>query len=102
VSAHQFSVSRQQRVIGMGGDGLPGIFVQYDFSPLMVKYMEVQMQVYSFVNVTFIHIFRPLTAFLVSLCAIVGGVFTVAGIVDAFIYNSQRILRQKLEIGKGH
>ena len=42
-SAHQFSVTRQKKVIRAGmGDGLPGIFVQYDFSPLLVKYTQVQ------------------------------------------------------------
>ena len=42
-STHQFSVTRQKKVIRQGmGDGLPGIFVQYDFSPLLVKYTQVQ------------------------------------------------------------
>ena len=38
--------------------------------------------------------------FLTSVCAIVGGVFTVSGIVDAFIYQGEKIIRKKLELGK--
>lgn len=31
------------------------------------------------------------TTFLTSLCAIIGGVFTVSGLVDAFIYHGQQV-----------
>lgn len=40
-STHQFSVTRHRKVIRPGiGDGLPGLFIQYEFSPLLVKYTE--------------------------------------------------------------
>lgn len=39
-------------------------------------------------------------AFLTSACAIVGGVFTVSGIVDATIWAGQRAVRKKRELGK--
>ncbi len=39
-------------------------------------------------------------SFLTSVCAIVGGVFTVSGIVDAFIYTSTRLIKKKMELGK--
>ncbi len=38
--------------------------------------------------------------FLTSVCAIVGGVFTVSGIVDAFIYQGEKMIRKKLDLGK--
>ncbi|VDK52753.1 unnamed protein product [Anisakis simplex] len=38
--SHQFSVTTHQKNIAMGIAGLPGLFVQYEFSPLMVKYEE--------------------------------------------------------------
>lgn len=38
--------------------------------------------------------------FVTNACAIVGGVFTVAGILDATVYHSQRLIRQKAGIGK--
>ena len=38
--------------------------------------------------------------FLTSVCAIVGGVFTVSGIVDSTLYHGQRVLRKKTQLGK--
>ena len=50
-----------------------GVFFIYDISPIMVTFREE----------------RPaFSYFLTSLCAIVGGVFTVAGIVDSCIYSA--------------
>jgi preprotein translocase subunit SecG len=43
---------------------------------------------------------RSFLSFLTSVCAVVGGVFTVASLVDAFIYNADRTLRKKMELGK--
>lgn len=36
----QFSVTRNQKDLLAGASGLPGVFVQYSFSPLLVKYYE--------------------------------------------------------------
>jgi hypothetical protein len=44
----------------------------YDLSPIMVKFTEKQ---------------RSFAHFLTSVCAIVGGVFTVAGIIDSLVYH---------------
>jgi hypothetical protein len=33
-------------------------------------------------------------------CAIIGGVFTVAGMVDSFLYHGLRSLQKKQELGK--
>jgi hypothetical protein len=30
----------------------------------------------------------------------VAGVFTVAGIIDAFVYHGQRAIRKKIDLGK--
>lgn len=54
---------------------LTGVFFIYDISPIMVKFSEKK---------------KSLTYFLTSLCAIVGGVFTVAGIIDSAIYQLTR------------
>ena len=51
---------------------LPGVFFIYDISPIMVKFTEKR---------------KTFAYFVTSLCAIVGGVFTVAGIVDSLIYS---------------
>ena len=70
----QYSVTDQFKSAHDPSKGfvLPGVFFIYDISPIMVKFTEK----------------RPsFTYFLTSMCAIVGCVFTVAGIVDALIYQ---------------
>jgi hypothetical protein len=37
--------------------------------------------------------------FLTTTCAIIGGVFTVAGILDSILHNTFRMMR-KVELGK--
>eukprot|EP00906_Rhabdomonas_costata_P008800 RCo012494 len=70
------------------GGTLPGVFFIYDFSPIMVHIREAQRH-------------RSALHFLTNLCSIVGGVFTVAGIVDRLLYHSLRNLRKRMEGGKG-
>lgn len=38
-------------------------------------------------------------SFITSICAVVGGVFTVAGIVDGILHSSMK-LAKKVELGK--
>lgn len=72
---------------GQGGPGrtLPGVFFFYDLSPIKVQITEVKS--------SFMH-------FLTSVCAIVGGVFTVSGILDAGVYQGERLIKKKMQIGK--
>ncbi|RWR93007.1 endoplasmic reticulum-Golgi intermediate compartment protein 3 [Cinnamomum micranthum f. kanehirae] len=44
-------------------------------------------------HVSFLH-------FLTNVCAIVGGIFTVSGILDSFIYHGQKAMKKKMELGK--
>jgi hypothetical protein len=60
------------------------LWFHYDLSPLTVQYKEKG---------------EPLFSFLTAICAVVGGVFTVAGIIDGLIFSATQ-LYQKLEIGK--
>merc|ERR1712032_1049382 len=83
VYTHQYSVtSNEKNVLVKKGElvGLPGVFFVYEFSPFMVKKIEK---------------YQPLSHFLTSLCAVIGGVFTVAGLVDAMIYKSLVVVRRK-------
>ncbi|EYB86539.1 hypothetical protein Y032_0277g1125 [Ancylostoma ceylanicum] len=84
-NSHQFSVTTHQKDIAKGMSGIPGFVVQYEFSPLMVRYEERR---------------QHLITFLVSLCAIIGGVFTVAQLIDSMIYHSSRVLERKLSLNK--
>lgn len=62
-----------------------GIFFMYDLSPMMVQLTEHR---------------RSFAHFLTGVCAIVGGVFTVAGMLDGMLYHSARALRKKIDLGK--
>lgn len=83
--SHQFSVTTHRKDIAKGVSGIPGFVVQYEFSPLMVRYEERR---------------QHLITFLVSLCAIIGGVFTVAQLIDTMIYHSSRVIEKKLSLNK--
>jgi len=89
INTNQFSVTEHYRQLSAKGEasghGLPGVFFMYDLSPIMVMFTEKQ---------------RSFAHFLTSVCAIVGGVFTVAGIVDSLVYHSMRSLKKKVELGK--
>lgn len=84
---NQYSVNKHSKTVGngMGDSGLPGVFFIYELSPMMVKYTEKQR--------SFMH-------FLTGVCAIIGGIFTVAGLIDSMIYHSSRALQKKIELGK--
>lgn len=66
---------------------IPGIFFVYDLSPIRVRMYEE-------------HPYSSVVHFLLQLCAIAGGVFTVMGIVDAIFYHSVISVRRKLQLGK--
>ena len=38
--------------------------------------------------------------FVTNVCAIVGGVFTISGVLDASLYHGQKLIRKKMELGK--
>ncbi|XP_018330661.1 endoplasmic reticulum-Golgi intermediate compartment protein 3 [Agrilus planipennis] len=86
--SNQYSVTKHHKVISVmsGESGMPGAFFEYELSPLMVKYTENE---------------RSFGHFMTNLCAIIGGVYTVAGLIDSLFYNSMRILK-KIELGKLH
>eukprot|EP00108_Taenia_solium_P002875 TsM_000376500 transcript=TsM_000376500 gene=TsM_000376500 len=60
-----------------GSEGIPGVFFNYQISPLLVKLAKERR--------SFLH-------FLTNTCAIVGGVYTVASLLDAFVYRSSCFL----------
>lgn len=86
IQSNQFSVTEHFIVDDAGrSHSIPGVFFFYDLSPIKVTFLEGY--------VSFLH-------FLTNVCAIVGGIFTVSGILDAFVYHGQRAIKQKMEIGK--
>jgi hypothetical protein len=43
---------------------------------------------------------KPFYHFITSVCAIAGGVFTVAGLMDSVGYNTAKVLKKKVDLGK--
>ncbi len=84
---NQFSVTRHKKVVSLlsGETGMPGVFFSYELAPFMVKYSEKEKSFGHFAS---------------GLCAIIGGVFTVAGILDKLVYSSSKIIQKKVELGK--
>lgn len=68
-----------------GVSGLPGVFFNIEISPMHIIYQES----------------RPAFSSLVTgLLAIVGGIFTVAGLIDRVVYKAERAYKKKMELGK--
>lgn len=85
IDTNQYSVTEHStNVMNKEGLGLPGVFVFYEVSPIAVNFQEQS---------------RSFGHFITQLCAIIGGVFTVAGIVDKIIYSSISKI-QKARMGK--
>lgn len=74
ITTNQYSVTEHAHHVELSSapNGVPGLFVLYDVSPISVRYTEIQK--------SFLH-------FLTNVCAIVGGVITVASLLDNFIYR---------------
>mmetsp|Transcript_41670 Transcript_41670/g.89466 ORF Transcript_41670/g.89466 Transcript_41670/m.89466 type:complete len:347 (+) Transcript_41670:157-1197(+) len=67
------------------GQSMPSLYVRYDFSPVTVLYKEAR---------------ETLAHFTVQICAVVGGIFTVAGLVDSVLHRGMLHLARKVRAGK--
>lgn len=67
-----------------GRKASPASWFRYEISPLTVKYTEKK---------------QPFYRFITTICAVIGGTFTVAGIVDSMIFGAQQMVK-KAQIGK--
>ena len=80
VETFQFSVTEHLRHVSPGqGRGLPGIFMFYEVSALHVEFEEKR---------------KGWIRFFTSLCAVVGGVFTLAGVFDRMLWSMEKGKRQ--------
>lgn len=76
IQTNQYSVTEHLRHVEPGSDrGLPGIFFFYEVSPLHVEIAEVYR--------------RGWVAFFTSVCAVIGGVVSMAGILDQYLFSRQ-------------
>lgn len=62
--------------------GMPAIWVRYEITPITVKYTEKK---------------KPLYHFLTTICAIIGGTFTVAGMIDSMIFSTHQMVKKASE-----
>ena len=89
VASNQYSVTEHFRESG-GANGmtsartLPGVFFFYDLSPIKVHIVERRANLFHY---------------LTNLCAIIGGVFAISGLVDAAAYQGERLIRKKVSPG---
>lgn len=79
---NQYNYNSNQLYVG---NKYPAVYFKYEFSPVTVQYIQYKD---SFLN------------FFIQLCAILGGVFTVTGIIDALIHKSVVSIIKKAERGK--
>ncbi|XP_060563221.1 endoplasmic reticulum-Golgi intermediate compartment protein 1-like isoform X2 [Ruditapes philippinarum] len=78
---YQYTYSYREKMIP---NRMPAVWFKYEMSPITVRYTESQ---------------KPFYHFLTTVCAIVGGTFTVAGIFDSCVFTAYEIIR-KAELGK--
>ena len=84
VNFFQYITFRSYISFGQGGRVVPAVWFRYDLNPITVKYHETRPPIYHF---------------LTTVCAIVGGTFTVAGIIDSLVFSGLEIFK-KFELGK--
>ena len=86
IKSSEYSVTkRKQEARGGPGETGPGVLVRYELSPLQIQYTERR---------------RSFLRFMTGVCAIIGGVYTVAALIDSFIYRSGRMIKNKIQVGK--
>ncbi|KLJ08831.1 hypothetical protein EMPG_15725 [Blastomyces silverae] len=86
IETHQYSVTSHKRSVDGGNDaeeghkerlhsqgGIPGVFVNYDISPMKVINREARTKTFS--------------GFLTGVCAVIGGTLTVAAAIDRALYE---------------
>ena len=82
LSTYKYSVNSH---MFLDSERTPATVFSYDLSPLSVVTTESYVPLYRFVT---------------SLCAIVGGVFTVLGLLDSIVYKGMKSVQRKQALGK--
>jgi len=95
INSHQYSVTHFERDLAEGGQGdtpqgvhlqhgvsgMPGAFFNFEISPILVVHTDTRQ--------SFAH-------FVTSTCAIVGGVLTVASLLDSVLFATTRVLKKQV------
>lgn len=84
-NTYQYSVTKSAKLIsGANTQSLPGVFISYELGPIMIKFIEKS---------------KSFSHFLTSICAIIGGLFTIAGMLDGFTFRYYNMYK-KYQINK--
>jgi hypothetical protein len=82
VESNQYSVTEHMRHLAPGsGRGVPGVYLYYELSPVQALFEEKK---------------KSFAGFVVSVCAILGGTFTVLGLVDVVLNFVMRLLNKQI------
>jgi len=81
VNVYQFTAHSNKIV----NQQMPSLYIRYDFSPVTVRYTEKR---------------EATSHFLVQICAVIGGIFTIAGLLDSVLHKGIVVLAKKAQIGK--
>jgi len=101
INAHQYSATHFDRNLAEGArgkteegvhvthgvQGMPGVFFNFEISPMRIIHSETRQ--------SFAH-------FITSTCAIVGGVLTIASIIDSLLFATGRVLKRQTSGVNGH
>lgn len=83
--SYQYSYAHKNFItFTVTGRVMPAIWFKYNINPITIKYHPQS---------------RPLYSFLTNVCAIVGGVASIASCIDSLIFTASSIFK-KYEIGK--
>jgi len=84
LNSNQYSVTEHSHIVQAeavlrNSQKIPGVFFFYDLSPFMVRVVDTR---------------TPLSQFFTSICAIVGGVVTVAAVIDSCLFHITRMAKR--------
>jgi len=87
---NQFSVTEYSEKIQKDENtnlhrGVPGLFFMYELSPITIDFKQTS---------------KSILHFLTNLCAIIGGIFTVASLFDTLVFRGLSSLKVKQALGK--
>lgn len=85
INTNQYAVTQSDGDTKGLRSAFPSVFFEYEISPMILIYTEYK---------------RPFSSFLTGLCAIIGGVYTIAAIIDSIVHSAQRRVTKKSNLGK--
>ena len=84
--------------IAHGNGGIPGAFFNYEISPLLIRHVETRQSfahfLTSYVSPVYSYRLACSREAQCRTCAIVGGVLTVASLIDSLLFATRKALKK--------